>query len=78
MSIRVHTLWNVDESSFGLGGLSSHDADVAAAYQQEPHPAYATEGSADEAVDNSYGADIDAGFDNPAVTPDGSGLPHAD
>jgi hypothetical protein len=37
MTIGVHTLSDVDGSSFGLGGLSSHDADVAAAYGQEAH-----------------------------------------
>jgi hypothetical protein len=37
MTIGVHTLSDVDGTSFGLGGLSSHDADVAAAYGQEAH-----------------------------------------
>lgn len=65
----------VDESSFGLGGESSAEADVDAAKGRDPDEdvpggAPVAEGtSADETVSDSHTADIDAGYDDPKDSP---------
>ncbi len=56
-----------DESSFGLGGESSHDADVDAAQGRNPRPD--VDESADETVPDSHAADVDAGFDHSSDSP---------
>lgn len=64
-----------DETAFGDGGGSSHDADVAGAYQWVVDPA--GEGGADGGVENSHDADMLGAFDDPGkVTHDGTGLHH--
>ena len=64
MTIAIHGIWTVDESAFGLGGLNSHDADIAAAFRQEVDPGEEVLGGADETVEDSHLADIRAGYDH--------------
>ena len=56
-----------DESAFGLGGESSHDADIDAAYEDDATTT-GTE-SADEEVPDSHSADVDAGYDDNSDSP---------
>lgn len=59
---------NPDESSFGLGGTSSHDADVAVGYRWVVDP----EG---ESTATSHDADMMAGYDDAShLVHDGTGL----
>lgn len=56
-----------DESSFGLGGESSADADRDAAQGSSPRPD--VDESADESVPDSHAADVDAGYDDESDSP---------
>ncbi len=64
-----------DETTFGIGGQTSHDADVSAAEGRFGAPLWPT-GSADEVVEDSHRADIDAAYDHSSkhLVKDGTGL----
>lgn len=74
MTIAIHGSWTVDESAFGLGGLNSHDADIAAAFRQEVDPGEEVLGGADETVEDSHLADIRAGYDHLHATGESAGV----
>lgn len=61
----------VDESSFGLGGETSAQADIdAATGRDSDENVPGAEGSdADETVGDSHAADVDAGYDDPRDSP---------
>ncbi len=62
---------NPDESTFGLGGSSSHHADVAVGYRWVVDPA------GESGTVTSHDADMYAGYDDTsAVVHDGTGLHH--
>jgi len=65
----MHPFSNPDESTFGLGGASSHAADVAAGFRWVVDP------SGEGVTTSSHDADIHAGYDDSdAVVHDGTGL----
>jgi len=58
-----------DESAFGAGGITSHDADA----PTEEGPIDNTTGGADGGASDSHAADVDAGYDDPSDSPTSGG-----
>jgi hypothetical protein len=58
-----------DESAFGAGGITSHDADA----PTEDVPVDVTSGGADGGDPDSHAADVDAGYDDPSDSPTSGG-----